>query len=122
LRRRRYPHDDVGSGTAPGRLAAVSLPADLAELGGRLTGMVRLPLGVYASGQGPARRFDMTNEAERIEMYEIVLADGTAEHVCRYVNREELLGLWPRLWVPPHVRQVREPRLGPPCREPRSAA
>jgi len=33
----------------------VSLPADLAELGGRLTGMVRLPLGLYASGQGPAR-------------------------------------------------------------------
>ena len=42
----------------------------------------------------------MTNEAERIEMYEIVLADETAEHVCRYVNREELLGLWPRLWLP----------------------
>src|SRR5215207_171508 len=99
----------------------VSLPAD-AELRGRLTGMVRLPLGVYASGQGPARRFDMTNEAERIEMYEIVLADGTAEDVCRYVNREELLRLWPRLWLPPHVRQVWEPRLGPPCREPRSAA
>ncbi len=32
----------------------VSLPADLAELRGPLTGVVRLPLGVYASGQGPA--------------------------------------------------------------------
>jgi len=30
----------------------VSLPADLAELRGPLTGVVRLPLGVYASGQG----------------------------------------------------------------------
>jgi hypothetical protein len=67
--------------------------------------MVQLPLGVYASGQGPARRFDMTNEAERIELYEIVLTDGTAEDVCRYVNREELLRLWPRLWLPPHVRR-----------------
>ena len=27
LRRRRYPHDDVGSGTAPGRLAAPGLAA-----------------------------------------------------------------------------------------------
>jgi hypothetical protein len=30
----------------------VSLPADLAELRGALTGVVRLPLRVYASGQG----------------------------------------------------------------------
>jgi hypothetical protein len=89
----------------------VSLPADLAELRGPLTRVVRLPLGVYASGQGPARRFDMSNEAERIDIYEIVLADGTAEDVC-YVNRGELLRLWPRLWLPPYVRQVWEPRLG----------
>jgi hypothetical protein len=81
-------------------------------LRGLLTGVVRLPLQVYASGQGPARRFDMSNEAERIEMYEIVLTDGTAEDVCRYVNRGELLRLWPRLWLPPYVRQVWEPRLG----------
>jgi hypothetical protein len=41
--------------------------------------------------------FDLSNEAERIELYEIVLTDGTAEDICRYVNREELLRLWPRL-------------------------
>lgn len=35
----------------------------------------------------------MTNESERIELYEIVLTDGTAEDVCRYVNRKELLRL-----------------------------
>jgi hypothetical protein len=106
-------HDDVGFGTAPGRLAAPGLaarrPGRVARPADR---GVRLPLGVYASGQGPARRFDMTNEAERIEVYEIALTDGTAGDVCRYVNREELLRLWPRLWLPPHVRQVWEPRLG----------
>src|SRR4051794_29980566 len=73
---------------------------------GPLTGMVRLPLSIYASGQGPARSFDLSNEAERIELYEIVLTDGTAEDVCRHINREELLRLWRRLWLPPHVRQV----------------
>jgi hypothetical protein len=82
------------------------------QLRGPLTGMVRLPLRIYASGQGPARSFDLSNEAERIELYEIVLTDGTAEDVCRYVNREELLRLLPHLWLPPHVRQVWEPRLG----------
>ena len=90
----------------------VSLPAALAELRGPLTGMVRLPLRIYASGLRPARSFDLSNEAERIELYEIVLTDGTAEDVCRYVNREELLRLWPRLWLPSYVRQVWEPRLG----------
>ena len=73
---------------------------------GPLTGAVRLPLRVYASGKGPAREFDMTDEAERIGLYEIVLTDGTAEDICRYVNREELLRLWPHLWLPRHVRQV----------------
>jgi len=90
----------------------VLLPADLAELRGPLTGIVQLPLRVYASGQGPARSFDLSNEAERMELYEIVLTNGTAEDVCRYVNREELLRLWRRLWLPPDVRQVWEPRLG----------
>ena len=90
----------------------VSLPTDLAELRGPLTGVVRLPLSVYASGQGPAREFDMSNEAERIEVYEIVLTDGTAEDVCRYVNRDEPRRLWPRMWLPPHVRRVWEPPLG----------
>jgi hypothetical protein len=90
----------------------VSLPADLAELRGPLTGMVQLPLRVYASGQGPSRSFDLSDEAERIELYEIVLTDGAAEDVCHYVNREELLRLWPRLCLPPQVRHVWQPRLG----------
>ena len=89
----------------------VAVVADLADLRGPLSGVVRLPLHVYASGQGPARGFDMASEAERIELYEIVLTDGTAEDISRYVNREELLRLWLRLWLPPHVRQVWEPRL-----------
>jgi hypothetical protein len=54
----------------------------------------------------------MSNGTERIELYEIVLTDGTAEDIRRYLNREELLRLWPRPWLPPHVRQVWEPRLG----------
>jgi hypothetical protein len=90
----------------------VSLPTDLADLRGPLTGLVRLPLHVYASGRGPARGFDLADEAERAEVYQIVLTDGTTEDVCRYVNGEELLRLWPRLWLPAHVRQAWQPRLG----------
>jgi hypothetical protein len=61
-------------------------------LRGPLTGIVRLPLHVYASGQGPARSFDMSNEAERIDLYEIVLTEGTAEDVCRYVIARSCCG------------------------------
>jgi hypothetical protein len=63
------------------------LPADLAEPRGPLTGIVRLPLRIYASRQGPARSFDLSNEAERIELYEIVLTDGTAEDACMSIAR-----------------------------------
>jgi hypothetical protein len=92
------------------RPVAVSL--DLAELRGSLTGMVRLPLQVYSSGAGPRRVFDLADEAERIELYQIVLTDGRTEDVCAYLNEHELRRLWPRLWLPPHVRRAWHPHLG----------
>jgi hypothetical protein len=85
-----------------------------------VTGLVQ-PLRVYGSGKGPTRTFDMSNEAESIELYQIVLTDGMTEDVWRYINREELL-LWSRLWLSPHVRQVWEPRLGVPRRDSGPAA
>jgi len=48
--------------------------------------------------------FDLDNETERIELYEIVLAEGTEDVVCQYINLEELQRVWPRLWLPKHVR------------------
>jgi len=89
----------------------VSVPEDLDRLHGGLAGEVRLPLGVYSSGQGPDQVFDLGDEAERIELYEIVLTNGAEDDVCRYVNRLELVRLWPRLWLPDHVRRAWEPRL-----------
>ena len=90
----------------------VLLPADLTQLRGPLTGMVRCRCVSTRPTRGPDRSFDLSDEAERIELYEIVLTDGTGEDVCRYLNHEELLLLWPRLWLPPYVRQVWDPRLG----------
>lgn len=89
----------------------VAVPADLTALRGPLTGPVRLPLHVYASGQGPGRVFDLDDEAQRIELYQIVLSNGTEDDACRYLDRRELVRLWPRLWLPPHVRQAWEPWL-----------
>ena len=89
----------------------VSVPEDLDLLRGGLAGEVRLPLGLYSSGQGPDRVFDLGEEAQRIELYEIVLTNGAEYDVCRYVDRHELVRLWARLWLPDHVRRAWEPRL-----------
>lgn len=90
----------------------VAVPDDLVALRGPLTGKVRLPLRVYSSGAGPGRAFDLADEAERVEVYQIVLAEGGLADVCRYLDGAELLRLWPRLWLPPHVRRAWEPLLG----------
>ncbi len=89
----------------------VSVPADLSALRGPLTGRVRLPLQVYSSGQGTERAFDLAEEAERIELYQIVLTDGRLEDVCRFLNAKELRRLWPRLWLAEHVRRAWQPLL-----------
>jgi hypothetical protein len=88
------------------------LPEDLEDLRGPVDGSVRLPLRTYSSGAGPDRVFDLDNETERIELYQIVLADGNVEDIGGYLNHSELIRLWTRLWLPEHVRQTWEPLLG----------
>ena len=53
--------------------------------------------------------FDLGQEAERIELYEIVPIDGAEDDVCRYVDRRELVRLWARLW-PDQMRRAWKPR------------
>jgi len=90
----------------------VSVPVDLIRLRGPLAGQLRLPLSLYSSGHGPDRVFDVGDERERIELYQLVLPDGTEDDVCRYIDQDELQRLWSRLWLPVHVRQAWEPRTG----------
>jgi hypothetical protein len=54
----------------------------------------------------------MDDEAERIELYRIVLTDGPVQDICAYLKCTELLRLCPQLWLPTHVRQAWEPLLG----------
>ena len=90
-----------------------SVPANLACLRGPLSGRVGLPLSLYSSGRGPERVFDLGDERERMELYEVVFTEGTADEVCRYIDLEELQRLWPKLWLPQHFRHAWEPRLPP---------
>lgn len=84
----------------------VEVPGDLSELKGPITGRIRLPASVYSSGAGSQRVFDLDDEQQRIRIYQIVLANGTADDIRRYLNVNELLRLWPKLWLPPHVQNA----------------
>jgi hypothetical protein len=86
--------------------APVEVPDDLSALRGPTTGIVQLPLSVYSSGAGPDRQFNLDDERERIALYEIVLTNGTAAQISRFLNVNELLRLWPKLWLPPHVHRA----------------
>ncbi len=93
-----------------------AVPTDLAGLRGPNDGVVRLPLSVYSSGGGPDRGFDLAEDAQRIELYQVVLTGGTVQDQNRYLDAGQLRRLWPRLWLPAALRAAWEPLLaaGPP--------
>jgi transcriptional regulator with XRE-family HTH domain len=91
----------------PGRPALV-VP-DLADLRGPTTGTVGLPLWLYWSQ--PDLRFDLDDPDMRQWMYEIVLREaGGVEDLTTYLDRDMLIALWPRLYLPKGVRHAWEDR------------
>jgi transcriptional regulator with XRE-family HTH domain len=85
----------------PGRSAVVV--SDLADLRGPVTGIVELPLWLFWSQ--PDRTFDLDDPEMRQWMYEIVLREaGSLEDLTTYLDRDTLIALWPRLYLPKGVR------------------
>jgi hypothetical protein len=84
-------------------------PHLLADLIGPTAGTIELPVTIY---WGPKRTYDMTSEADRRVMYEIVLQEAaTTEQVNQYVNGHALAQVWRRLWLPRRVRNIWEEGL-----------
>jgi hypothetical protein len=83
----------------------------LEKMRGPLSGFVRLPLTVHSSGAGPAEEFDFADPRSRLVAYQIVMTDGDADDAARLINADELLRLWPKLWLPMHVRRAWEPLI-----------
>src|SRR5215467_9278371 len=89
----------------PGRRALVVL--DLADLRGPVTGTVELPLRLFWSGT--SRIFDLGNPGTRQWVYETVLQEAIRpEELTTFLNRDALIALWPKLFVPRGVRQAWE--------------
>jgi transcriptional regulator with XRE-family HTH domain len=89
----------------PGRPALVA--PDLADLRGPSAGTVELPLWLFWSQ--PDHTFDLDDPELRQWMYEIVLREaGSLEDLTTYLDRDTLIALWPRLYLPKGVRQAWE--------------
>ncbi|MGP2439600.1 hypothetical protein [Streptomyces sp. JW3] len=68
------------------------LPSRLAELTGPERGRVELPLHIAWSG---LRTLDLDLSRQRMSLYRTVLAEGMRDGLCRFLNRDILLELWP---------------------------
>ena len=92
-----------GSRQRNGWSRPVALPEDLArDTSPSNLGVVRLPVHVFWSGAD--RTWDLRDKRQRVQVYELVLTEGTEEDVRRFINVDELIELWADLWLPPHVR------------------
>jgi hypothetical protein len=92
-----------GSGHRLGWRRPVALPDDIDHPGiEKAQGLVRLP--PHISWSGPDTLWDLNDPGQRLQVYEIVLTEGTDDDVRRFIDVDELIRLWPRMWLSPHVR------------------
>jgi hypothetical protein len=70
------------------------LPGSLDELCGPVHGVVELPLTVAWSG---LRSFDLDRPRLRMSLYRTVLSEGMREDLCRFLDADLLIELWPTL-------------------------
>ena len=91
----RTRSDELGPAARP-----VAIPDDFGANRVAERGLVVLPM------RGSPRSYDLANRQDRILVYEQVLAEGTADDVRRFVDPDDLVGLWPELVLPRHVRRA----------------
>jgi hypothetical protein len=102
------------TGGLPSRWSAYPrrLPTSLEDLAGPTTGTVSLPLHVAWSGR---RVYDVGDDDQRLVLYALLLAEAQREDLQRFVHRELLVNMWPRLrrLLGPHARRAWERQLIP---------
>jgi hypothetical protein len=82
------------------------VPSDLGELIGPATGVVELPTWLDWSEQ---RVYDLSDSSDLVLMYERVIREAVHfDDLRTYLNRETLIRIWPRLYLPIEARQAWE--------------
>lgn len=75
---------------------------DLDELAGPRAGVVTLPLHIDWT---PSSMYDLSNPSRRASMYAVVLREaGNESELAQFLNRDELVSMWPSIDVPAHIR------------------
>lgn len=93
------------TGSRQGWARPVALPEDVDDPDlEKVRGTVTLPLHVFWSG--PDRAWDLADRRQRLQVYEMVLTEGTADDVRRFIDIDELIDLWSDLWLAPHIRMA----------------
>jgi hypothetical protein len=89
---------------------AYRLPSSLEDLKGPYAGIVELPSHVAWSGR---RVYDVGEEGQRLMLYALLLAEARREDLERFVHRDSLVSMWPRLrrLLGPHARREWERQL-----------
>jgi hypothetical protein len=102
----------MDDGALPSRWAGYErrMPSSLEDLRGQATGLVELPLHVAWSGR---RVYDVGDDDQRLVLYALLLAEAQREDLERFVHRESLVSMWPRLrrLLGPHARREWERKL-----------
>jgi hypothetical protein len=84
-------------------------PRRLSDLACPTAGLFELPVTI---DWGPKRLYNMGLDADRRVVYERVLREAASpEEVSRYVNRQTLVEVWTRLWLPQRLRRLWEERF-----------
>ena len=83
----------------------VAVPDDLDNVNRVVErGIICLPLHIFWSG--PDRTWDLSDVRQRVQVYELVLTEGTEDDILHFIDLDELIRLWSALWLPIHVRTV----------------
>ena len=101
----------IGAGPIPGTgyaLRPVVVASDLTALHGPLQGHWQLPLHLDASAR-PV--LDFADAGDREEAYQLVLLEAASEgDLEQWLDRDELIRLWPELYLPRTVRAAWQSR------------
>lgn len=94
----------MGTPVYSARVRPFALPERLDDLAGpKPAGVVRLPAHLSWSQD---RSFDLTRRPDRRRLYEQVLREGTLDDLRRYIDVDQLVGLWDELFLPAPVRRA----------------
>ncbi|MGH9226179.1 MAG: hypothetical protein ACRD2W_20880 [Acidimicrobiales bacterium] len=87
------------------RARPVAIPEDVDDLTIiKASGRVRLP--DHIAWSGPGADYDLDDRAQRAYVYEQVMREGTEDDVRHFIDVDELVALWPKLYLPPWVREA----------------